>query len=107
MDRRQESRGAEEQRSRGENQFNIQNPHTPHPTPHTPHPTPHTPHTLAGTISQSGVGLHSGETSQVRILPAAVGEGRYFVRVDLPTQPRIPACVGAVSQTVLSTQLEA
>jgi len=63
--------------------------------------------TLAGTISQSGVGLHGGETSQVRILPAAVGEGRYFVRVDLPTQPIIPARIGAVSQTVLSTQLAA
>ncbi|MBD2307481.1 UDP-3-O-acyl-N-acetylglucosamine deacetylase [Chroococcidiopsis sp. FACHB-1243] len=58
-------------------------------------------------MGQSGVGLHSGETSQVRILPAAVGEGRYFVRVDLPNQPRIPARVEAVSQTVLSTQLEA
>jgi UDP-3-O-[3-hydroxymyristoyl] N-acetylglucosamine deacetylase len=41
----------------------------------------------------------------VRILPAGVGEGRYFVRVDLPTQPTIPARIAAVSQTVLSTQL--
>ncbi|NHC36118.1 hypothetical protein [Scytonema millei] len=36
----QRGRGAEEQRSRRENQFNIQNLHTPHPTPHTLHPTP-------------------------------------------------------------------
>ncbi|WP_286194034.1 hypothetical protein [Scytonema millei] len=28
------SRELQVQRSRGENQFNIQNPHTPHPTPY-------------------------------------------------------------------------
>lgn len=62
-------------------------------------------HTLASEISQSGVGLHSGVVTQVRVLPAAPGQGRYFVRVDLPKQPIIPARVEAVSQTVLSTQL--
>lgn len=62
-------------------------------------------HTLASEISQSGVGLHSGVVTQVRVLPAAPGQGRYFVRVDLPEQPIIPARVEAVSQTVLSTQL--
>lgn len=54
---------------------------------------------------KSGVGLHSGATTVVRIRPAAAGEGRYFVRVDLPQMPRIPAQVGAVSQTTLSTEL--
>lgn len=62
-------------------------------------------HTLASEISQSGVGLHSGAITQVRVLPARAGSGRYFVRVDLPEQPIIPATVEAVSQTVLSTQL--
>lgn len=62
-------------------------------------------HTLAAEISQSGVGLHSGVNTQVRVLPAAVGQGRYFVRVDLPQQPIIPARVESVSHTVLSTQL--
>lgn len=62
-------------------------------------------HTLAGEISQSGVGLHSGVQTQVRILPAPSGSGRLFVRVDLPNSPIIPAQVGAVHETVLSTQL--
>ncbi|NWF60151.1 MAG: UDP-3-O-acyl-N-acetylglucosamine deacetylase [Fischerella sp.] len=61
--------------------------------------------TLATEITQTGVGLHSGASTQVRILPAEAGSGRYFVRVDLPNTPIIPAQVTAVSQTVLSTQL--
>jgi UDP-3-O-[3-hydroxymyristoyl] N-acetylglucosamine deacetylase len=62
-------------------------------------------HTIAAEITQIGVGLHSGLNTQVRILPAEAGSGRYFVRVDLPDLPIIPAQVAAVSQTVLSTQL--
>lgn len=62
-------------------------------------------HTLRTEIKQSGVGLHGGIKTQVQILPAAAGEGRYFVRVDLPTQPKIPARIGTVSQTLLSTQI--
>jgi UDP-3-O-[3-hydroxymyristoyl] N-acetylglucosamine deacetylase len=62
-------------------------------------------HTLAGEIAQTGVGLHSGVNTQVRILPAPPGNDRFFVRVDLPNSPIIPAQVAAVSQTVLSTQL--
>ncbi len=62
-------------------------------------------HTLAAEITQIGVGLHSGVSTQVRILPAEAGSGRYFVRVDLPDLPIIPAQVAAVSHTVLSTQL--
>jgi UDP-3-O-[3-hydroxymyristoyl] N-acetylglucosamine deacetylase len=41
----------------------------------------------------------------VRVLPAQVNEGRYFVRVDLPQKPIIPARVEAVCQTTLSTEL--
>lgn len=62
-------------------------------------------HTIAREITQIGVGLHSGVSTHVRILPAAANSGRYFVRVDLPNTPEIPAAVSAVSQTVLSTQL--
>jgi UDP-3-O-[3-hydroxymyristoyl] N-acetylglucosamine deacetylase len=62
-------------------------------------------HTIAGEIYQTGVGLHSGITTNVRILPAPEGSGRYFVRVDLPDAPMIPAQIAAVNQTVLSTQL--
>ena len=62
-------------------------------------------HTIAGEITQAGVGLHSGVVTHVRILPSEAGSGRYFVRVDLPDLPIIPAQVAAVNQTLLSTQL--
>ncbi|MBW4615348.1 MAG: UDP-3-O-acyl-N-acetylglucosamine deacetylase [Desmonostoc vinosum HA7617-LM4] len=62
-------------------------------------------YTLAAEINQTGVGLHSGVNTHVRILPVSSGSGRYFVRVDLPDLPIIPAQVAAVNQTVLSTQL--
>ena len=62
-------------------------------------------HTIGTEITQTGVGLHSGVSTCVRILPAKVGSGRYFVRIDLPDTPIIPAQVAAVSHTVLSTQL--
>ena len=53
----------------------------------------------------SGVGLHSGLVSTVKIMPAKPGSGRYFVRVDQPGQPIIQANLDLVSQTVLSTEL--
>jgi UDP-3-O-[3-hydroxymyristoyl] N-acetylglucosamine deacetylase len=62
-------------------------------------------YTLASQITQTGVGLHSGVITHVRILPAEAGSGRYFVRMDLPDNPIIPAHLTAVSQTVLSTEL--
>jgi UDP-3-O-[3-hydroxymyristoyl] N-acetylglucosamine deacetylase len=61
--------------------------------------------TLGGTFEISGVGLHSGTVTRVEVMPAAAGEGRYFVRVDLPDSPQIPARVEAVGQTTLSTEL--
>jgi UDP-3-O-[3-hydroxymyristoyl] N-acetylglucosamine deacetylase len=61
--------------------------------------------TLKSGFELSGVGLHSGVDTLVRVLPALEGEGRYFVRVDLPDRPVIPARVEFVSQTTLSTEL--
>ncbi|MGA9383077.1 MAG: UDP-3-O-acyl-N-acetylglucosamine deacetylase [Phormidium sp.] len=61
--------------------------------------------TLANSFEVSGVGLHSGIITKVRVLPALPGQGRYFVRVDLPEQPTIPAKLEVVTQTLLSTQL--
>jgi len=66
-----------------------------------------TNYTLGAAFERSGIGLHSGITTTVRVLPAAAGTGRYFVRVDLPGKPVIPARVEAVSTTMLSTQLRA
>lgn len=53
----------------------------------------------------SGIGLHSGEITTVKISPVAKGEGRFFVRVDLPHQPIIKASIEGVSPTMLSTEL--
>ncbi|AFZ20746.1 UDP-3-O-acyl-N-acetylglucosamine deacetylase [Allocoleopsis franciscana] len=64
-------------------------------------------YTLGGIFDRSGVGLHSGILTNVRVLPAVPGEGRYFVRVDLPGSPIIPARVEAVYETRLSTELQA
>ncbi len=61
--------------------------------------------TLKNAIAQSGIGLHSGHQTQVRILPAPPSSGRYFIRTDLANSPQIPAHVSSVSQTILSTQL--
>lgn len=62
-------------------------------------------HTLEAGFSCTGVGLHTGLRVQVRVLPASVNQGRYFVRTDLPGMPVIPARIEQVAQTVLSTEL--
>ncbi len=62
-------------------------------------------HTLSTAVQRRGVGLHSGQSATVTLKPAAPGQGRYFVRVDLPGEPEIPALVSAVGETVLSTEL--
>ena len=67
--------------------------------------TPIAQQTLAREFGRSGVGLHSGIVTQVRVLPAQAGQGRYFVRVDLPDAPTIPAHIAAVRPTALSTEL--
>lgn len=61
--------------------------------------------TLRTEFVRSGVGLHTGASVQVRVLPAAVGQGRYFVRVDQPGTPAIKAQITAVRPTQLSTEL--
>jgi UDP-3-O-[3-hydroxymyristoyl] N-acetylglucosamine deacetylase len=63
--------------------------------------------TVSNICEFQGIGLHSGVTTTVRILPTAAGMGRYFVRVDLPNAPQIPAHIANVSQTTLSTELTA
>jgi UDP-3-O-[3-hydroxymyristoyl] N-acetylglucosamine deacetylase len=57
------------------------------------------------TFSLSGIGLHSGQETTITVSPEEKGKGRYFVRVDLPNQPIIPATVDSVGTTTLSTEL--
>lgn len=49
--------------------------------------------TLRTAVEFSGVGLHSGETVNTRLLPAPPGTGIEFVRTDLPDAPSIPALI--------------
>ncbi len=63
--------------------------------------------TIKEAFELSGVGLHFGVNTTVKVLPAEAGSGRYFVRVDLADKPVIPARIDAVSQTTLSTELKA
>ncbi len=61
--------------------------------------------TLAGPVERQGIGLHSGLTTVVTLYPAEPGQGRFFVRTDLPGQPTVPAGLEAVNPTLLSTEL--
>lgn len=61
--------------------------------------------TLKQAFELSGIGLHTGITTKVKVTPALPTEGRYFIRVDLPNKPKIPATIKSVSQTTLSTEL--
>jgi UDP-3-O-[3-hydroxymyristoyl] N-acetylglucosamine deacetylase len=61
--------------------------------------------TISSTFSLEGVGLHSGEIARVTVILAAEGEGRYFVRTDLPDAPIIAAKFESVDRTTLSTEL--
>lgn len=47
--------------------------------------------TLAQPAILTGVGLHSGKQTTLRILPAPPGSGIVFVRTDLPGKPRVAA----------------
>ncbi len=62
-------------------------------------------YTLAAEFSQSGVGLHTGIKSHIKVMPAPQNTGRYFVRVDLPETPIIHAGISSVISTTLSTEL--
>ncbi len=56
-------------------------------------------------IARSGVGLHSGILTNVRLIPETNDRGFYFVRTDLPDSPSIPAAINSVVATTLSTEL--
>ncbi len=61
--------------------------------------------TLAGTVSMTGVGLHTGHKVSMTFNPAEVGHGFKFKRTDLPDQPIIPALATQVSQTARGTTI--
>src|SRR5215213_9163724 len=68
-------------------------------------PTTPRQNTLAAPAELDGVGLHTGAPVKMRLLPAAVGTGVVFRRVDLEGKPEIPALVSQVSSTDRGTTL--
>lgn len=62
--------------------------------------------TVKKSFELSGIGLHLGKQTTVRVMPATLGSGRYFVRVDLPDVTIIPAQISALGKTTLSTELQ-
>ncbi len=63
--------------------------------------------TLKTAVQTTGVGLHTGVKVVLNIRPAPVDNGIVFVRSDLPGAPAIPALAGHVTDTRLSTLIEA
>jgi len=61
--------------------------------------------TIAKKATVSGVGLHSGNKVTLTLIPAEVGSGIRFRRVDLQDRPEIPAVVENVVDTTRATTL--
>lgn len=61
--------------------------------------------TLARPVEFSGVGIHTGKNVSMRFCPAEKSTGIVFKRVDLSSQPIIPATVEYVVETSRSTTL--
>lgn len=62
--------------------------------------------TLKQAVEISGVGLHSGNTVTMKLLPAATDTGIVFVRTDLAPVRRFRSSAALVSDTLLCTVLE-
>ena len=62
--------------------------------------------TLSAPVEFSGIGLHTGETTVMTVLPAQDNHGYKFQRIDLPGQPIINADADLVVGTQRGTTLE-
>ncbi len=61
--------------------------------------------TLRNQVECTGIGLHSGEKTNIIIQPAPSNAGIRFVRSDLPGRPKIKARFDQVVDTMLATTL--
>lgn len=61
--------------------------------------------TINGEITFQGIGLHTGQETNVTLKPAPVNHGYQFKRIDLENQPIIRADVMNVDYTVRGTRL--
>ena len=62
--------------------------------------------TLCSSLSLSGVGLHSGEQVELRLLPAPEDHGIVFERVDLSPAVKVPLDPFRVFDTLMSTNID-
>ena len=62
--------------------------------------------TLAETLTFEGIGLHTGQTSKITILPGTEDQGIVFKRIDLKNNNLIKANYKNVSSAKLCTTLE-
>jgi len=62
-------------------------------------------HTLKEAVTLQGVGLHTGKNATMTFLPAPIGHGIKFKRVDLPQCPVIDADADNVVETSRGTTL--
>ena len=61
--------------------------------------------TIKSTAIYKGIGLHTGNPSTIVFQPAPPNTGVYFVRKDLPGQPKIPAKIENVIGVIRGTTL--
>ena len=61
--------------------------------------------TIAAPVEVDGIGLHSGDSVQVRLRPAPERTGIVFLRADLAGRPHVPALFQHVVDTTLATTL--
>jgi len=61
--------------------------------------------TIRKPVSYAGIGIHTGEVVEMQFLPAPVGTGLVFRRVDLPNQPELLGSYKHVVDTSRSTIL--
>jgi len=61
--------------------------------------------TINGEVKASGVGLHSGNYIDMKLMPAPPNTGICFRRVDIESKPTTKANIDTVSSTKLGTTL--
>ncbi|MEM9803508.1 MAG: UDP-3-O-acyl-N-acetylglucosamine deacetylase [Planctomycetota bacterium] len=62
-------------------------------------------HTVRTPVEIEGIGLHSGETTRVRVAPAPPDHGVEFVRIDIEDAPSVPAFIAHQSHKDRRTRL--
>lgn len=62
--------------------------------------------TVSRTAEAEGIALHTGRRVRVRLCPAEVEDGVYFVRTDLPGEPRVTVRPESVNHEALQRRTE-